>query len=130
TEIAHKGIYDPNEHQFIRHNSQLRIHPHEDYAFTFWHGWIRHRQEDLKASVRRILTDKWEVEAGLNFDLVENKTGDRFVMVRRRAHQWLFELSVEIDRGDQDTSVSLSITPLALVGRKTKGSIYDPMQMD
>jgi cytochrome c biogenesis protein CcdA len=51
----------------------------------------------------------------VQYDLEESKTGDRFVTLRRRAHQWLFELNVEIDRGDDDTSVSLSITPLALV---------------
>ncbi|MHC4941858.1 MAG: LPS-assembly protein LptD [Planctomycetota bacterium] len=128
--IAHKGEFDPNDKNFMEHNSRLTLRPHPDYAFNFWHSWVRNRKEDLSFSVRRFLTDKWEVETGLRYDIEQSRTGDRFIILRRKAHQWLFEVEASMDEGDDDSRIQLSITPLALFDIQDKGTIHDPMQAD
>ena len=41
--------------------------------------------------------------------------------------QWIFEFEVSIDRSDNDSSISLSVMPLAFFGSRKRGDFYDPM---
>ncbi|MFH2002240.1 MAG: hypothetical protein ABIK28_21390, partial [Planctomycetota bacterium] len=102
--LTHQGLYDPNQINMVYHNSMLSFDPHQDYRLALWYGWIRNRFEYCGFSVRRLLTDKWEVEYFVNYDLENERTGDQSLILRRRAHQWLFELAAVIDNGDKDTS--------------------------
>lgn len=128
--LIHQGQYDPNDINIIYHNTMLSFDPHADYRLSVWYGWIRRRFEYYGFSVRKLLTDKWEVEYILNYDLEFKKTGDQSLSIRRRAHQWLFELTAAVDSGDKDQSLMLSITPLALFSWRKYGSIYQPMSQD
>jgi len=129
-EIHHRGEYDPHDKDLFRHNTRLMLRPTADYSLILQQGWIREGQEYVTGSVRRLLTEKWEAEIGVRYDLDDSSIGDRFATLRRRAHQWIFEMNVEVDEGDNDTRFSVTVTPLALFGERERGSLYDPMQPD
>ena len=103
------------------------LNPDDDLSMRTWHYWTRSNQNYLGNSYRLLLTDKWEAEAGIQYDLYHSRWADKMMIIRRRAHQWLFEFKFEVDEGDDDTSFTVSIAPLALMGQGNKGSIYDPM---
>ena len=125
--IDEQGEYDPNDRRMVKLNSDLVIRPNPDWVFRGWHRWNREDYSFVGVTARRLLTEKWEIEMELRYNIELNKWADQVLTFRRRAHQWLFELHFSVDKGDNNTSVTLAVTPLAIFGPSQKGSIYDPM---
>ena len=67
---------------------------------------------------------------GLQYNIHLHKWAERAIILRRRAHQWIFEFRGEVDKGDDDKSFTVSITPLAFISDTDVGSIFDPMKGD
>jgi len=126
--LNEEGEFDLTRKGLDALNSRLHINPDDDYTLILRHRWIRSRHSYFGTAFRYLLTPKWEVELGVQYDIVKRTWVDRSLIFRRRAHQWLFEIECEIDRGDNNKSVSLNITPLALFSDKHKGSIFDPLK--
>lgn len=128
--VYEKGEFNLDKKRLENITSQLTLRPHEDFALNIWHNWIRSTQDYLGWSARTLLTPKWEVEVGFEYDLHLHRWAERRLTFRRRAHQWIFEFTGEVDKGDDDKSFTISITPLAFVSDKQEGSIFDPMLFD
>jgi hypothetical protein len=125
--LNEEGRYSLNDGRLETLDSTLLVNPHPDWRLRIWHGWVRDTYSYVGTAARRFLTEKWEGELGLRYNIEQSRWSDRTLSFRRRAHQWIFEIQFAYDKGDDNKSVSLAITPLAIYGTRYRGSIYDPM---
>lgn len=125
-----RGEFDPNEHHWLRHTSVLSFNPDQDWSFAAWYQWVRSTSQNAGTSIRKLLTDKWEGELQYQYDFLASSAGNQAFILRRRAHQWIFEVEVSYDWGDDVFSFSVAFTPLALAKKEDVGSIYNPMSRD
>jgi len=127
-QLIEEGEYNLNDGRMDILNSGLTMNPNPDLGLGLWHRWIRDRYSFMGMQVTTLLTDKWEAGFGIYYNIEEKEWADKTVSLRRRAHQWLFEIRATVDEGDDNKSLYLMISPLAFFSGKSEGTLYEPMR--
>jgi hypothetical protein len=125
-----KGEYDFYESDLQRLKSLLALRPYPEFELRFWHSWIRDTYEFFTYSMIYELTPRYEMDLQLRRNLRTNTWMQEALIVRRRAHQWVFELEFSVDRSNDDRSVAISVMPLSLFSQGRESSFYDPRRGD
>jgi hypothetical protein len=106
--------WDLDRHHFEVFNVGLGWSPLER-----WYGSVSFRK--LRGSSRVLtgfvdfeLTDKWSLAYFNQYDLRFSEGLEERFTLRRHGHDFLFELAVEHDQAEGDTSVSIGIQPMFL----------------
>ncbi len=125
--INEEGEYNPYDNDLDAINSLLILNPVPGYRFHLSHRRVRRTYSWLSCGVTYIMTPRWEISLDIARDLDRDEWMRETLVLRRRAHQWIFEFEADIDRSDHNRGISISVTPLSLFGKKWRGRFYDPL---
>ena len=78
----------------------------------------RGRFRVLTGSIDYRLSEKWSLALFNQVDLRDNEELEQRLSLRHHGHDFLTEIRIARDEGDNDTSVSLSLTPILLSRNK------------
>lgn len=107
-------------------NSFASLKPYPEFGVHASHRWIRNIHSFVTVGFVYVLTPRWELDLEFRRDLEENRWMRESIILRRRAHQWVFEFEASVDRSDDNRSIAVSVVPLALFGSDEGGTFYDP----
>ena len=125
--INEEGRFDPYERDLNEINSLLSLEPSERFRMRVGHRWIRDIHSYMLYGLTWVMTPRWEAAFDIRRDYRTNEWMKESLRLRRRMHQWTFDLEFEIDRSTREHKVSISFYPLALFGDDDIGDFYDPL---
>jgi len=124
--INEEGEWNPYTDDLDALNSWFSLKPFPEFGLRASHRWIRDTHSFVTYGLVYVLTPRWELDLEFRRDLAQNRWMREGIILRRRAHQWVFEFEAAIDRSDHERSIAVSIMPLSLFGNNREGSFYDP----
>jgi|GEM_PF-2226414 len=126
--VNEQGELNIHEEDLERLKSHLVLKPESDFYLRASHSWIRNLHSFVTVGIGCVLTPRWELDFETRRDLELREWMRQAIVLRRRAHQWIFEFEVELDRSDHERSISLSVMPLSLMADRESSSFYDPLR--
>ncbi len=117
--LLSRSDYSFFREDFVRGDVGLRGVVSNDLRFFTSYSAVKGAQSVVTLDVDYRVSEKWGIEALERYDFREDLSQETRVIVKKYAHDWVFEFSLAHDDGDDDTSFTVGIVPRQLYRSRT-----------
>ena len=111
TEFAFSGAGSSGAGGFEVIGGGVSHQPRPDLAFSLGYDYHFHDASVLKLAADWELNPKWHLRFDIQHDVSGGGDWDRTIEIARRFHEWQIILGYEFDKGDDDSMVTIHVSP-------------------
>ncbi len=112
TSLRFEAEADVDRRRFDVFNTSVTVRPNSQTRTQFRYRTVRSRSRQFTTAFEYLLTDKWSASFLGQWDLRRDEAQELRVTLGRYGHDWLMEMSLERDEGEDNTAFAISIRPV------------------